>query len=298
MPGIKATDVKKLRDVSGAGMMDCKKALAETGGDLDAAVDYLRKKGLSAASKKAGRVAAEGAVLARSEGDTGIVIEVNAETDFASKNEKFQGFVNNVTDIVSRENPSDLAALTALPFDSNHNVGEALSQLVATVGEKMNIRRFSRIHVPGGVVGSYVHGAGKIGVLVGIQADDTDTMRELAKHIAMHVAAANPQFIGRNEVPADKIERERAVLSERAAASGKPENIIEKIVDGQLNKFYQEICLNDQAFVMDTDRSVAKVIAEAQNDARIVAMERFQLGEGIEKAEDDFAAEVAAQVNG
>ena len=298
MPGIKATDVKKLRDISGAGMMDCKKALAETDGNIDAAVDYLRKKGLSASANKAGRVAAEGVVLARSEGDTGIVVEVNSETDFASKNETFQSFVNNIADIVSRENPADLNALTALPFDSDHNVGDALSQLVATVGEKMNIRRFSRVQVSGGVVATYVHGAGKIAVLIGIEAKDTDAMRELAKHIAMHVAAANPQHIGRDEVPADKIERERAVLSDRAAASGKPENIIAKIVDGQLNKFYQEICLTDQAFVMDTDRSVAKVLAEAQSDARIVAMERFQLGEGIEKAEEDFAAEVAAQING
>jgi len=298
MPRITASDVKKLRQMSGAGMMDCKKALTETEGNLEAAVDYLRKKGLSAASRKAGRVAAEGIVVAKSESNTGIVIEVNAETDFTSRNEKFLLFVNRIADIISHENPADLKALTALPFDGEQNVEQALSQLIATIGENMSIRRFARVHVSGGIVASYVHGAGKIGVLIGIEADDTDAIRKLAKHIAMHVAAANPQHISRGDVPAEKIERERAVLSERAAASGKPEGIIEKIVNGQLNKFYQETCLTDQAFVMDTDHTVAKVLAEAQCDARIVAMERFQLGEGIEKAKEDFAAEVAAQVNG
>jgi len=298
MSQIKASDVKKLREISGAGMMDCKKALTETGGDIDAAVDFLRKKGLSAAAKKAGRVAAEGVVAASADGETGLLIEVNTETDFASKNEKFQEFVQHVIKVASRENPSDLEALKALPYDGEHSIAEALSQLIATVGENMNIRRFVRVHVPGGIVASYVHGGGKIGVLVGIEAEDSATMRELARHIAMHVAAANPQYIVREDVPAEKIERERAVLSERAAASGKPEHIIEKIVQGQLNKFYQEVCLTEQAFVMDTDYTVGKVLERAQAGARIVAMHRFQLGEGIEKVEEDFAAEVAAQIHG
>jgi len=295
---VNARDVKKLREISGAGMMDCKKALIEMASDMDAAVDYLRKKGLSAASKKAGRVAAEGIVLARSEGDEGTLVEVNTETDFASKNDQFHSFVNTLIDTISRENPADIAVLRALPFDAEHNVGEALSQLIAAIGENMDIRRFAHIQVAGGVVGSYVHGAGKIGVLVGIKADDTDAMRKLAKHVAMHVAAANPQYIGRDDVPLEQLERERAVLNERASASGKPSNIIERIVEGQLNKFYQEICLTDQAFVMDTDRTVAMVISEAQSDASIVAMKCFRLGEGIEKPEEDFASEVAAQVNG
>jgi len=298
MSQIKASDVKKLREISGAGMMDCKKALAETGGDMDAAVDFLRKKGLSAAAKKAGRIAAEGVVAAHAEGGTGLLIEVNTETDFASKNEKFQAFVQRVIEVASRENPADIEALKVLPYDGTHSVAEALSQLIATVGENMNIRRFARVHVPGGLVAGYVHAGGRIGVLVGIEAADTATMRELARHIAMHVAAASPQYITRADVPAEIVNRERAVLSERAAASGKPENIIEKIVQGQLNKFYQEICLTEQPFVMDTDCTVGKVLSAAQATARIVAMHRFQLGEGIEKAEEDFAAEVAAQVHG
>jgi len=298
MSQIKASDVKKLREISGAGMMDCKKALTESGGNLDAAVDILRKKGLAAAARKAGRVAAEGIVAAASHGDRGLVVEINTETDFAGKNEKFQEFVRRVVEVASREHPDNLEALKALPYDDAHSIAEALTRLIATVGENMGIRRFAQVHVPGGIVSSYVHGGGKIGVLIGLDGEDTPAMRELARHIAMHVAAANPQYISRADVPAGKVERERALLSERAAASGKPEHIIGKIVQGQLNKFYQEICLTEQAFVMDTDHTVGQVLAAAQADARIVAMHRFQLGEGIEKAEEDFAAEVAAQIHG
>lgn len=291
MSQITAADVKKLREMTGAGMMDCKKALAETQGDMDAAVDVLRKKGLSAASKKAGRVAAEGLVAARSEGDYGVLLEVNSETDFVSKNEKFKSFVNALVELILTHKPADLDALKSLQFDSEQTVEQALSQLIATIGENLQIRRFECIEVKGGKVASYVHGAGKIGVLVGIEGDCPD---ELARGIAMHVAAANPAYISREDVPASVIEREKAVLAERAAASGKPANIIEKIVAGQLNKFFSEICLLEQDFVMDTDRKVGKVLG----DARVVAMARYQLGEGIEKKQDDFAAEVAAQVKG
>lgn len=287
---ITAADVKKLRDLSGAGMMDCKKALAETDGDIDAAVDFLRKKGLGAAAKKAGRVAAEGIVISVSEGNVGVVVEVNAETDFVSKNDKFVGFANTVAQLIINENPADVDALNALDFDGEHTVEQALSQLIATIGENMSIRRFERIEASGGVA-SYVHGAGKIGVLIGIEGA---AAADLTRGVAMHVAAANPLFISRDDVDADTVERERAVLSERAIASGKPEAIVDKIVSGQLNKFYSDICLLEQDFVMDSDQKVGKALG----DATVVAMARFALGEGIEKKEEDFAAEVAAQIAG
>ncbi|GAV19203.1 elongation factor Ts [Mariprofundus micogutta] len=287
---ITAADVKKLRDMSGAGMMDCKKALNETNGDIDAAVDFLRKKGLGAASKKAGRVAAEGIIVSVAEGNTGVVLEVNAETDFVSKNDQFVGFVNAVAALIIKNNPADLAELLASDFDGELTVEQALSQLIATIGENMSVRRFERFEVNGTVAG-YVHGAGKIGVLVGI---DGDVDAGLARGVAMHVAAANPKFISRDDVDADTVERERAVLSERAIASGKPEAIVDKIVSGQLNKFYSEICLLEQDFVMDSDQKVGKALG----DAKVVSMARFGLGEGIEKKEEDFAAEVAAQIQG
>jgi len=288
---ITAADVKKLRELSGAGMMDCKKALGETDGNIDAAVDFLRKKGLAAASKKAGRIAAEGIVVSVSEGNVGVVLEVNAETDFVSKNDQFVGFVNALAALVIKENPADVDALKALAFDAEHNVEQALSQLISTIGENMSIRRFARSEVDAGVVASYVHGGGKIGVLIGIEgAVDA----ALARGVAMHVAAANPDCIARADVDAEAVERERAVLSERAIASGKPEAIVDKIVTGQMNKFYSEVCLLEQDFVMDTDKKVGKALG----DARLVSMARFQLGEGIEKKEEDFAAEVAAQIQG
>ncbi|HKJ82867.1 MAG TPA: translation elongation factor Ts [Mariprofundaceae bacterium] len=298
MSQISASDVKKLRELSGAGMMDCKKALAEVDGDMDKAIDFLRKKGLSAAAKKSGRVAAEGVVLAMAEGDKGVILEVNAETDFSSKNDTFQAFVKRLAEVIMAENPADIDALKALPYDGGESVEETLTQLIATIGENMSIRRFQRIQVDGGVTAAYVHGDGKIGVLLGVKGSADDELANTARGIAMHVAASNPQYIHREDVSTDAVERERKVLSERAAASGKPANIIEKIVDGQLNKFYSEICLLEQAYVMDTDNTVGKALKAIQPDADVVAMHRFQLGEGIEKAESDFAAEVAAQVNG
>lgn len=290
MSQITAADVKKLREMSGAGMMDCKKALSETGGDIEAAVDFLRKKGLSAASKKAGRVAAEGVVVSIAEGGRGVVLEVNAETDFVSKNEKFTGFADALARLILERNPADVEALKALDFGGGLTVEQALSQLIATIGENMSIRRFDRVEMDG-TAAAYVHGAGRIGVLVGIEGDID---AELARGVAMHVAAANPRFIRREDVDAESIERERTVLTERALASGKPANIVEKIVAGQLSKFYSEVCLLEQDFVLDTDRKVGKAIGTAN----VVAMVRYQLGEGIEKREDDFAAEVAAQVKG
>lgn len=297
MAQITAADVKKLREMSGAGMMDCKKALAECKGDIDHAIDFLRKKGLSSASKKAGRVAAEGMVIALADGDSGVVIEINSETDFSSKNDKFTTFVNDVAALALREKPADLDALKALDLGGS-SVDEALIRLIATIGENMAIRRYELAQVDGGVVSAYVHGAGKIGVLVGIKGGNSDGIQEVGRGIAMHVAAVNPQYIGRDEVSAEAVERERTVLSERAAASGKPENIIDKIVSGQMNKFYSEVCLLEQEYVMDGDLTVGKAVKAADPDAEIVMMQRFQLGEGIEKKESDFAAEVAAQING
>ena len=297
MAKITAADVKKLREATGAGMMDCKKALSEVDGNFDAAVDFLRKKGLSAASKKADRVAAEGVVATISNADASVVLEVNAETDFVSKNEQFIAFVNTLGELILNQRPADVDALKGLPFDAELNVEQALSQLIATIGENMSIRRFAVLEAEGATA-SDVHGAGKIGVLVAIQGEATDALREIARGVAMHVAAVNPQFVSRDEVTEDIAERERKVLTERALASGKPEAIVEKIVTGQMNKFYSENCLLDQAFVMDSDKTVAQAIADVQADAKLVATVRFALGEGIEKEESDFAAEVAAQVNG
>jgi len=297
MAKITAADVKKLREATGAGMMDCKKALAEVDGVHDAAVDFLRKKGLAAASKKAGRVAAEGVVRTSTQGNASVVLEVNAETDFVSKNEQFIAFVDALSTLILEKRPADVEALKALPFDGELNVEQALSQLIATIGENMNIRRFEVLETEG-VTASYVHGAGKIGVLVAIKGEASDALAEVARGVAMHVAAVNPSFISRDSVTEEAVERERQVLTERALATGKPEAIVDKIVSGQMNKFYSENCLLDQEFVMDTDTTVGKAIKAVDANAELVGMVRFGLGEGIEKEESDFAAEVAAQVNG
>ncbi|MDQ6962203.1 MAG: translation elongation factor Ts [Mariprofundaceae bacterium] len=295
---ITAKDVKKLRDLSGAGMMDCKKALTQTDGDLNAAVDFLRKKGLGAAEKKSGRIAAEGVVLATAQGNTGLLLEVNAETDFVSKNDAFTKFVTDLAAFIIKEKPADIDILKTLSFSEGLNVAEALSQLIANIGENISIRRFQLVSVEAGSVGAYIHGAGKIGVLVGISGIESDEASSTARDIAMHVAAVNPDYTRDSDVPVPAVERERTVLSERAAASGKPEKIIARIVDGQLKKFFAESCLLNQDFVKDADRTVGQVVSALGEACDISDMVRFQLGEGIEKAENDFAAEVAAQVNG
>jgi len=297
MAKITAADVKKLREETGAGMMDCKKALSEVDGNHDAAVDFLRKKGLSAASKKADRVAAEGIVATATQGNASVVLEVNAETDFVSKNDQFVAFVDALNALILAKRPADVDALKALPFDGELNVEQALSQLIATIGENMSIRRFAVLESEGATA-SYIHGAGKIGVLVAVKGESSEALNAIARGVAMHVAAVNPQFVSRSEVTEDAVERERKVLTDRALASGKPAAIVEKIVTGQMNKFYSENCLLDQEFVMDSDTTVGKAIKAVQADAELVGMVRFGLGDGIEKEENDFAAEVAAQVNG
>lgn len=300
MATITAGMVSDLRAKTGAGMMDCKKALTETDGDMEQAIDLLRKKGLAAAAKKAGRVAAEGLVAVAGQGTCCAVVEINSETDFVAKNEAFQAFVNGVAQVALEKNPADLDALLALPFPgTGRTVLEEQTHQVATIGENIGVRRFARLSVPAGVVASYVHGAGKIGVLVELTCDKADDrVATLARQLAMHVAAANPQYLERGQVPADVLEREKEIYRAKARESGKPDNIIEKILDGQINKFYGEICLIEQAYVIDPDQKIGKVVEALGKEigaaVKLSGFARFQLGEGIEKKEGDFAAEVAA----
>ncbi len=303
MAQITASMVSELRAKTGAGMMDCKKALGETSGDMEAAVDYLRKKGLSAAAKKAGRVAAEGMVVAAGEGAVGTIVEVNAETDFVAKNAGFQAFSAGVAEAVAAANPQDLEALLAVPFPgTGRTVAEEQNHQVATIGENINVRRFARFETAAGVVASYVHAGGKIGVLIelGTEKGDDERVATLARQLAMHVAAASPQYLDRQEVPAEVVDREKDIMRVKARESGKPDNIIEKILDGQINKFFGEICLLEQAYVIDPDQKINKVVdalgKELGAAVKLTRYARFQLGEGIEKREDDFASEVASLV--
>nr|CRH05674.1 Elongation factor Ts (EF-Ts) [Candidatus Magnetococcus massalia] len=301
---VTASMVKELREKTGVGMMDCKKALGETNGDMEAAVDWLRKKGMASAQKKSGRVAAEGTVVTASAGGRAVMVEVNSETDFTSKNEQFAGFAKTVADVALNGNLNDIDALKGADFpETGRSVEGELTNLIATIGENMNLRRMSALDVSSGAVCSYIHMGGKIGVLVGLESSaEADKLQELGKKLAMHVAAAAPKYLDRNSVDATALEREKDVLVEQARASGKPENIIEKMVMGRMNKFYGEVCFLEQAFVMDPDTTINKfVAAEAKSlgaEIKVTGFERFQLGEGIEKEEKDFAAEVAEQVSG
>lgn len=301
MASITASMVAELRAKTGAGMMDCKKALTEAGGDIEQAVDILRKKGLSAAAKKAGRAAAEGMVVAAGDGHRGTLVEVNAETDFVAKNDAFQSFAAGVAQAALETAPKDLESLMATSFPgSERNVADEQTHQIATIGENINVRRFARFENASGVVASYIHGAGKIGVLVelGCEGGDDERIAALAHQVAMHVAAANPQYLKREEVPAEVTAKEKDIMRVKAKESGKPENIIEKIIEGQLNKFFGEVCLLEQAFVVDPDRKVGKVVEglgkEIGRPVSLNGFVRFHLGEGLEKKEDDFAAEVAA----
>ena len=309
MAEITAALVKQLRETSGAGMMDCKKALTESGGDVDAAVDWLRKKGLAAAAKKVGRVAAEGLVGIVAEGTKGAVVEVNSETDFVARNDAFQGFVSKVAEVALQVG-GDIEALKAAKFPGTGNaVADELTNMIAKIGENMSLRRAAGISVDNGVVCSYVHnqtapGLGKIGVLVGLESKgDKAKLEALGKQLAMHVAA-KPETLAldRSGVDASALDRERDVLSEQARASGKPEEIIAKMVEGRLRKFYEEVVLLEQEFVMDPDSKVSKVLEAAAKDVgapvAIAGFVRLQLGEGVEREEQDFAAEVAATLGG
>ena len=307
MSAITASLVKELREKSGAGMMDCKKALTEANGDLDAAIDWLRTKGLATASKKSGRVAAEGLVAVKTEGTTGAIVEVNAETDFVGRNEDFQKLVGDIASVVATVG-DDLDAVKAAAYPgSSDNVEATLTNAIATIGENMSLRRAKALTVGNGVVASYIHnavtdGLGKIGILVALESEgDADRLNALGKQLAMHIAATNPQSISVDDLDQDLVERERQVLSDQARESGKPEEIIAKMVEGRINKFYQEVVLLKQTFVIDGENTVEKAIdlvaKEIGSPIKLAAMVRFAVGEGIEKEESDFAAEVAAAVS-
>jgi elongation factor Ts len=298
MAAITAALVKDLREKTGAGMMDCKKALTETDGDIETAIDWLRKKGLAAAAKKSGRIAAEGLVGVASAPLKAAVVEVNAETDFVARNETFQEFVTAVARIALNVG-DDLDAINAAAYgDTGRTVAEQLTHLVATIGENMNIRRAKVLTVTKGVVATYMHqalkpGLGKIGVLAAVEADGELTALEtLGRQVGMHVAAARPEALDIDAVDPAALERERAVLSEQARTSGKPEAIIEKMVEGRIRKYYEEVVLLEQVWVHDGESRVRAVAKKA--GVTLTGFERFALGEGIEKPKDDFAAEVAA----
>ena len=303
MAEITAASVKELRDRTGAGMMDCKKALAENNGEMETSVDWLRAKGLAAAAKKAGRTAAEGLVGVAVTGTRGAVVEVNSETDFVAKNEQFQGFVRDVANLALTTG-SDVDALKASAYPSGGTVEEKLTDNIATIGENQSLRRAALLEVSQGAVVSYVHNAaapnmGKIGVLVALEsAAPAETLTALGKQLAMHIAAANPLSLDADGLDPELIAREKAIATEKAAESGKPANIVEKMVEGTLAKFRKENALLSQLFVIDGKTPIADVVAAAAKDAgspiTLKAYERFQLGEGIEKATSDFAAEVAA----
>jgi elongation factor Ts len=306
MAEITASLVKELREKTGAGMMDCKKALSETAGELEKAIDWLRTKGLSAAAKKAGRVAAEGLVGVTASGNRGAVIEVNAETDFVGRNETFQKFVAAAAR-AALDTGGDMAKIASSPFPgTGRDVQGELTHLIATIGENMSLRRTASLSVSDGVVASYVHNAvapdlGKIGVLVALESTgDKAKLAALAKQLAMHVAAANPQSLTVAELDQAAIERERAVLAEKAGQAGKTADIVAKMVEGGLRKFHQEVVLLEQLFVIDGKSRVSKVVDEAAKlvgaPVRLAGFLRFALGEGIEKKSEDFAAEVAAQL--
>ena len=304
MAEITAALVKELREKSGAGMMDCKQALTASNGDIEAAVDWLRKKGLAAAAKKSGRVAAEGLVGVAASGNKGAMVEINAETDFVGRNEQFQDFVRKTTDIAVA-NGGDAAKIQSASYPGGGTVSEKLTNLIATIGENMSYRRSIGLSVSNGVVASYVHsatapGLGKIGVLVALESTgDKEKLAALGKQLAMHVAAANPMSLSVADLDPVAIERERGVLAEQAKTSGKPDNVIAKMVEGRLRKFYEDVVLLEQVFVVDGESRVSAVVEKAGKEigapVKVAAFKRFALGEGIEKKVDDFAAEVAAQ---
>ena len=296
-----AKDVKDLREKTGCGMMDCKKALTESNGDMEKAIEFLREKGLAAAEKKAGRIAAEGIVEAYTEGNAGVLVEVNAETDFVAKNDEFRTFVTDVAKKIATGAPSDVDALLEMGLYGEQSVRDALTEKIAKIGENMNIRRFERYE---GVVETYIHGGGRIGVIVGFdttaEAAATEEFKALAKDIAMQIAAIFPQYVAPENVPAEIVAKEREILTAQAINEGKPANIAEKMVEGRIKKYYKDVCLLEQPFIKDGDKSVGAIIKEvaAKIGADIVVTKfaRLEKGEGLEKREDNFADEVANMI--
>ena len=291
MADITAALVKELRERTGSGLMECKKALQETGGDIEAAVESMRKAGQAKADKKASRVAAEGLVAIGQAAGAAAMVEINCETDFVTKNDDFRAFAAAVAETALAVGPADLDALLAAPMANGQSVEQNRRDCIAKIGENINVRRCVRFSNPKGVLGSYLHGT-RIGVLVELAGGDAG----LAKDIAMHVAASRPLCVSADQVPAEVVAKEKEIYAAQAATSGKPANIIEKMVEGRLRKYFDEITLLGQAFVKDPDQTVEKLLAA--RDARVVRFERFELGEGIEKKADNFAAEVMAQVRG
>ncbi|MFJ8512918.1 translation elongation factor Ts [Lysinibacillus xylanilyticus] len=294
MANITAQLVKELREKTGAGMMDCKKALVQTDGDIDAAIDFLREKGLSSAAKKADRIAAEGTTYILENGNDAIILEVNAETDFVSKNDKFQVLVASLAEQLLAAKPATVEAALEIANAEGVKVVDQISTAIATIGEKITLRRFEvKTKTDADAFGSYLHMGGRIGVLVTLEGS---TDASAAKDVAMHIAAINPTYVSRDEVSADEVERERKVLTEQALNEGKPENIVAKMVEGRLGKYFEDVCLLDQTFVKNSDQKVRDFVASTGGSVN--GFVRYAVGEGIEKREDNFAEEVMSQVKG
>jgi len=289
MAQITAALVKELREITGAGMMDCKKALVECEGDKDKAIDYLREKGIAKAAKKAGRIASEGVVAAAvtADGKTACIVEINSETDFVAKNENFQNLVKKIAEHIVACKPADMDALNASQMDGK-TVADVMTEAVASIGEKLSLRRFEVYTTEDGQLATYIHMGGKIGVIVELSGGD----ETLGKDVAMQIAAAKPQCIGRADVDQEALAHEREVLRKQALEEGKPEKIVEKMVDGRINKYYKEVCLVEQEFVKDSDKTIKDILAGVE----VRRFARFEMGEGLEKKNEDFAAEVAAQI--
>jgi len=294
MANITAQLVKELREKTGAGMMDCKKALVQTDGDLEAAIDFLREKGLSSAAKKADRIAAEGTTYILEQGNEAIILEVNAETDFVAKNDKFQVLVSSLADQLLTAKPASVEAALELTNADGVKIEDQISTAVATIGEKITLRRFEiKTKTDADAFGAYLHMGGRIGVLVTLEGS---TDASAAKDVAMHIAAINPTYVSRDEVSAEEVERERKILTEQALNEGKPENIVAKMVEGRLGKYFEDVCLLDQTFVKNSDQKVRDFVASTGGSVN--GFVRYAVGEGIEKREDNFAEEVMSQVKG
>ena len=309
MANITSQMVKELREMTQAGMMDCKKALVEADGDMDKAVEWLREKGLAAAAKKAGRIAAEGVVASyiTDTANIGVVVEVNCETDFVAKTDNFINFSKNVAKHIALANPADVDALMNQKFvdDETKTITDLVSDATVSIGEKISIRRFARYETNKGAVESYIHMGGKIGVLLLVENDNpatiaNETFKTFYHDVALQIAAAKPSYVKKEEVPAENLAKEREILRAQALNEGKPEKIVDKMVDGRIQKYYKEVCLVEQPFVKDGDKSIAQLTAEVAKEIganiNIASFERFERGEGIEKRKDNFAEEIAAQM--
>ncbi len=295
---ISASMVKDLREKTGVGMMECKKALEENTGDIEKAIVWLRERGMSRAAKKADRIAAEGMVhfLINDQGTSAVLLEVNCETDFVSKNEEFRGFVAEAAKLALNNNINNVEALASLKMASGSTVDETLKGMIQKIGENMKLRRIQIITAPNSEIAGYIHMGGKIGTLAVLEGATGPAVKEAAKDVAMHIAAAFPRYLNRNDVDTTELNQEREIARKKLVEEKKPEAMIEKILEGQMNKFYKEVCLVEQGFVKDPDISVAKMLEKIDKNLKLTKYLRFQLGEGIEKKQENFAAEVAAQL--